>query len=147
MQTFLPSSNFKECAEILDDRRLNKQIIEALTIYNTIVENRKAWSNHPIVKMWKDYPEALAMYYNQCLCQWKGFREKNHKYQILEINFSKLVMPFWLGDERLHSSHRANLLRKDFTYYNKYGWKENLIDYENIPYYWVGIGYGKISKN
>lgn len=143
MQTFLPVQNFRECAEILDDRRLNKQIIEALTIYKTITENRKAWSNHPIVKMWRDYPEALILYYNECLFEWKNVRGRNHKYEEINIDRSKTIFPLWLGDERLHSSHRANLLRKDFIFYSRYGWKENSMDYEKIPYCWVGIDYEK----
>ena len=33
--------------------------------------------------------------------------------------------PYWLGKEEFHSSHRANLLRKDYEFYSKYKWKEN----------------------
>ena len=29
MQTFLPYADFVECARVLDDKRLNKQIVEA----------------------------------------------------------------------------------------------------------------------
>ena len=69
MQTFLPSSSFEESAKWLDDRRLNKQILEARTIYEIIINNKTsgAWVNHPIVKMWRNYPETLSLYYNACL--------------------------------------------------------------------------------
>ena len=40
--------------------------------------------------------------------------------------------PYWLGKESFHSSHRANLLRKDYEYYSKFGWKEN----PELPYVW-----------
>ena len=47
--------------------------------------------------------------------------------------------PTWLGDNRVHSSHRANLLRKDPEHYNKYKWTED----PSIPYYWAGFGKGE----
>jgi hypothetical protein len=46
---------------------------------------------------------------------------------------SMIKFPHWLGNERFHSSHRANLLRKDSEYYSKHGWTENPED----PYVWM----------
>ena len=43
-----------------------------------------------------------------------------------------IVDPDWLGNERFHSSHRANLLRKDSEYYSKQGWSEDSTN----PYAW-----------
>lgn len=40
--------------------------------------------------------------------------------------------PPWLGDERVHSSHRANLLRKKYAHYSQFGWKETPVK----GYYW-----------
>jgi|TARA_R110000751_G_scaffold31335_8_gene79912 hypothetical protein len=37
---------------------------------------------------------------------------------------TRKVKPPWWGYEPLHSSHRANLLRKDPEYYGKFGWTE-----------------------
>jgi hypothetical protein len=34
-------------------------------------------------------------------------------------------MPHWLGKDLFHSSHRANLLRKDSGFYSKFNWNEN----------------------
>jgi len=146
MQTFLPSSSFEESAKWLDDRRLNKQILEARTIYEIIINNKAsgAWVNHPITKMWRDYPEALSLYYNACLSQWKHVRCRNHKYRMIPIYKSSVILPSWLGDERLHSSHRANLLRKDYKFYSRYGWDENSMEYWRFPYWWgEEYGYGK----
>ena len=44
-----------------------------------------------------------------------------------------IKMPPWLGDDRVHASHRSNLLRKDFNYYSKYNWKEPI----DMEYYWA----------
>ncbi len=48
------------------------------------------------------------------------------------INDGMVHLPHWLGKEEFHSSHRANLLRKDYEYYSKFGWKEDL----GNPYVW-----------
>jgi hypothetical protein len=45
----------------------------------------------------------------------------------------EFVLPHWLGMEEFHSSHRANLLRKDSEYYSKHGWIED----PNDPYVWM----------
>jgi hypothetical protein len=48
-----------------------------------------------------------------------------------------------LGNEEFHSSHRANLLRKDFECYTKQGWTDNPDD----PYVWMdgnGLWYKQI---
>ena len=50
-----------------------------------------------------------------------------------EINTDKYEYPPWLGNEAFHSSHRANLLRKDYQYYSQFEWSENP---EN-PYVWL----------
>ena len=49
-----------------------------------------------------------------------------------EIDVWRIKMPWWLGFEPLHSSHRANLLRKDPEYYSKHNWTEDPAD----PYVW-----------
>jgi hypothetical protein len=45
---------------------------------------------------------------------------------------SDLVLPPWWGDERLHASHRSNLLRKDPAHYGRFGWAEP----PDLPYFW-----------
>jgi hypothetical protein len=40
--------------------------------------------------------------------------------------------PPWLGDERLHASHRSNLLRKDPEHYGQFEWTEP----DDLPYWW-----------
>jgi hypothetical protein len=48
-------------------------------------------------------------------------------------------MPEWMGDDKIHKSHRLNLLRKDFQFYSQI-WPEEAMYYvneiENYPYYW-----------
>ena len=53
MQTFLPFNSPAKCAEVLDNKRLNKQILECYQILKVISTNGKAWRNHPAVLMWE----------------------------------------------------------------------------------------------
>ena len=133
MQTFLPYSDYDRSAQVLDNRRLGKQRSEALTILR-IIDNRtekRGWRTHPAVLMWKGYAEALKLYMNVCIKEWaaRGFE---NRIPLERINHKRLVLPWWLGREELHSSHRANLLRKDPNFYGKYGWNED----SKMKYWW-----------
>jgi hypothetical protein len=137
MQTFLPYKDFRKSLESLDDKRLGKQRVETSQILNVILGRPKkdgtpykGWLNHPCSVMWRGYENALKEYLNVSIDVWKA-RGKNNTMQKEAIE-GKLEMPWWLGKEELHSSHRANLLRKDPEYYKQHNWEENPED----PYVW-----------
>jgi hypothetical protein len=129
MQTFLPYSDFYKSAQCLDYRRLGKQRVECKQILNALNRKSGGWVNHPAVLMWKGYEDALRMYMWECIEEWKRRGYKNTMKIDAPIS---CIPPSWLGDERLHSSHRSNLLRKDFEYYKQFNWDEP----DNLPYYW-----------
>ncbi|MEM4625371.1 MAG: pyrimidine dimer DNA glycosylase/endonuclease V [Candidatus Pacearchaeota archaeon] len=132
MQTFLPYPDIEKSVRCLDSRRLGKQRIEAYQILNILLKRTKsnAWKNHPTVKMWEGYENALKLYLNMCIKEWirRGYRN-NMK---LEEIKGRVLFPKWFGNEEFHSSHRSNLLRKDKKYYSKFGWEEE----DNLPYTW-----------
>jgi len=139
MQTFLPYPSFSQSAKCLDSRRLNKQIQECVQILNTLEnKNQSGWRNHPAVLQWQGYEEALKTYLNCCIDEWLTRKKKNgeritsntNKYQ--KINHKNFKLPWWLGKYSYHSSHRSNLLRKDFNWYKQFNWFDNP---EN-PYWW-----------
>jgi len=131
MQTFLPYPNFRQSLEILDRRRLGKQRLEAFQILQVLENKIKVvWSTHPCIRMWKGYEEALKLYLNFSIEEWIRRGYKNNMEMALVS--STITTPHWLGDWRLHASHRANLLRKNPEYYGKFGWKED----PNAPYWW-----------
>lgn len=132
MQTFLPYPNFKQSAEVLDRQRLGKQRVEAFQILNILLGRTltKGWRNHPAVKMWMGYANALKLYFNECVIEWKRRGYKNN--MKLEIIEGEVEMPKWFGEEKFHSSHRSNLLRKQKDFYSKFNWKEQ----DNLPYIW-----------
>jgi hypothetical protein len=131
MQTFLPYASFEESAKCLDYKRLGKQRVESRQILNAIDGKTVGWRNHPASIMWRKYRSALIEYSNVMITEWINRGYKNSM-QILQVDTSILIYPKWLGDERFHSSHRSNLLRKDFEYYSAFGWKED----NSIPYFW-----------
>lgn len=122
MQTFLPYPNFVESAKCLDYRRLGKQRVEVKQILNAL-KNGGGWSNHPAVKMWQGFELTLAKYGNVMIIEWekRGYKNTMEFFPCHD----NCPLPPWLGDEKFHSSHRANLLRKDPDFYGKYGWKES----------------------
>ena len=134
MQTFLPYADFKKSAECLDYKRLGKQRVEALQIYIMVSGQRTegGWINHPATNMWRGYPDALGLYLNACIDEWirRGYSNSIEKIKI--DNNKEVMMPPWLGDERVHASHRSNLLRKDAYYYEQFNWAEG----PGLPYFW-----------
>jgi len=139
MQIFLPYSDFKESLKVLDNKRLGKQRVETYQIISAITRRPKldgtpykGWLNHPCTIMWKEYVPALKMYLNCSIGEWivRGFKNT----MIMEdVDQDQVVLPPWIGNEVFHSSHRANLLKKEPEFYNQYGWIEDPSD----PYVWL----------
>jgi hypothetical protein len=98
----------------------------------------KAWSNHPVVKMWLGYEVALAHYAYAICDEWigRGYKDtcKEKIKAIVNEKYSKieLVLPTWIGKKRFHDSHNSNLLRKKSDWYaDKF---EKMLD--DLPYVW-----------
>ena len=117
MQTFLPYPNLKKSLKVLDSRRLGKQRVETFQILNILLErtDKKGWKNHPSVKMWKGYENALKLYFNKSVKLWISKGHKNTM-KFEQIN-GKIILPKWFGDKMFHDSHKSNLLRKDKDHY------------------------------
>jgi len=152
VQTFLPYPSFQESAEVLDRQRLGKQRVEALTIVRILVDGMMGWANHPAVRMWRNYEEALVIYGLAICEEWvsRGYRDMLQDqflkyYDIVEDHYSpEVLMPWWLGIDAFHRSHRAALLAKEPKWYSKFGWEEEpAIDYwwptDHDPYDWAPL--------
>ena len=132
MQTFLPYSDFEKSLTSLDRARLGKQRVETFQIINTIENNKKAWSNHPAVVMWRNHIPALKHYYNVSLAVWERRGYNNVKLKQMQI-FDIVVYPEWIGLEEFHLSHQSNLIRKKPEHYRPL-FGEDVPD--DLPYYW-----------
>ena len=133
MQTFMPYPDIVKSVRCLDYKRLGKQRVEAMQTYNQITKGKGGYPHHPVNKMWKDNPSALAYYHNVCIDEWIKRGYNNTMEMITDISaLDPIRLPDWIGDNRVHASHRSNLLRKDQEFYGQYDWSEP----NNLPYYW-----------
>ena len=121
MQTFLPYPDFVASAQALDYRRLGKQRVECNQLLDAI-RYGGGWRNHPAARMWRHYPNALTLYRNIVIQEWRR-RGYVNSLPYLPISFP-VVYPWWFGDPAFHASHRSNLLRKDPAYYSQFNWLE-----------------------
>jgi hypothetical protein len=138
MQTFLPYADFQKSAKVLDYRRLNKQGVEAYQILRSLLGESTGWTNHPAVKMWRGYEDALLEYALIMRNEWIG---RNYRDSLLtklmelmikyNLNISSPKYPKFLGNEEFHRSHRSNLTRKLPAHYSQF-WDEP----DNLPYIW-----------
>jgi hypothetical protein len=147
MQTFLPYADFERSARALDPRRLGKQRVEGLQVMRGLTVADYGWRHHPAVKMWRGRLEALGRYTLTCCEVWveAGFGDTVASTVTTELlaagvpevrSQSELAvvgaLPWWLGDEAFHRSHRSALLRKDPTYYRaSFGGVP-----DDLPYVW-----------
>lgn len=147
MQTFLPYPDFEATAAVLDDRRLGKQRVEALQILRALTREVYGWKRHPAVLMWAGYEEALGVYGREMCKEWvRRGRPDTVAATIaadldaaglsLRVDQAQLAaiqgLPPWLGDERLHSSHRSALVRKDPDRYRPLFPEAD----PDLPYFW-----------
>lgn len=120
VNTFLPYSDFKKIAKILDNKRLGKQRVEAKQILTILLGNAKsnAWKNHPVVLMWKGHENALKYYYNTMIDEWiaRGFVNTMQKFPLRH----PINIPWFVKCKPVILSHRASLLRKNHAHYSKY---------------------------
>jgi hypothetical protein len=154
MQTFLPSTNFAWAAQMLDSKRLNKQILEGYQILNVLSGQSPTggWRNHPAVLMWKNHEGSLLTYLTYMIKEAKNRGIKTDKNEENINNLVKRVghtwnykAPKWFFDDlsamRIVTTHRANLFNKDPMYYAKFQYAT--ISPYNTPccstckYYWV----------
>lgn len=148
MQTFLPYPDLAESAGVLDDLRLGNQCYrECVTLI------RGGWRHHPASLMWSGYEHALARYGYALAREMSRRRRPDgsrrfrvevcrrwQEFWIEQINAHRYCdQPPWLGDERLHSSHRACLLFKLPQWYSLFDWKERPTGPDDMgrwPYFW-----------
>lgn len=135
MNTFLPYRSFEESAKVLDNKRLGKQRVEVLQLLKAILDpDAKGWKNHPCSVMWRNNEVGLIRYGVAICDEWRtrGFNDTCREKILAWQPLARGGDPSWLGDEALHASHRANLLRKDPTWYGQFGW----IDDPDLEYVW-----------
>ena len=158
MQTFLPFPAKRDSLDALDNKRLNKQILETYQILNILTGNSKsnAWRNHPAVLMWEGAESELYRYGMTAifLANTRGIKTTKNKENIEKLVDSTKASvwqdnePIWAKTptilKRVNATHKANLYRKDPIYYAEFA--NILNDPYNKPccdkclYYWPTHG-------
>lgn len=136
VNTFLPYSDFRKTARVLDYRRLGKQRLEARQIVNALEGKSKGWAKHPAALMWKGYVPLLKLYYNIIVGEWisRGYKNTMELYDVHSEDQTEYPAPWWLGWKPFHYSHRAALIHKDPEFY----WDKMRVpmDYLSYGYLW-----------
>ena len=150
MQTFLPYPDFTASAAALDSKRLGKQRVEALQVLRAVTRVTYGWKRHPAVRMWVGYAEGVAAYGMATCLEWVARGGADTVAGTIGVDLAEAglpsvprtqhelarayALPDWIGDERVHRSHQAALVRKDPAYY---GGMFPDVDPE-LPYFWPG---------
>ncbi|GAA3440632.1 MSMEG_6728 family protein [Planomonospora venezuelensis] len=148
MQTFLPYPDFAATARVLDPLRLGKQRVETMQILRALTVPGYGWRNHPAVRMWTGYEEALVRYGLEVCGHWCSTgradtcaetmaRELAERCGVAAPRAQPLLeaageLPPWLGDPAFHLSHRSSLLRKLPDHYRPVFGDEP----DDLPYVW-----------
>lgn len=133
MQVFLPENTFAKSAQVLDTKRLVKQLLEGRQIMNVLAgeQNGNGWKNHPAVRMFEGYENALYAYLRAIRNEMesRGYKwEKN--WEVIEDLYNRHFQnelqgyPFWMLDSemwnRIMITHRGRLWEKDPIHYAEY---------------------------
>jgi len=148
MQTFLPWQGFTESARVLDTRRLGKQRVETIQLLRALTVPGYGWRHHPAAAMWAGYEEALVRYGLDVCSVWCAIGNADTCAVTLMADLAGTIgqtsvrtqdelaaadeLPPWLGEQALHRSHQAALVRKDPEHYRRYF--PDVPD--DLPYVW-----------
>jgi len=154
MQTFLPYKDFDKSAHVLDSKRLNKQVLEGYQILKVLnnPDPHAGWRNHPAVKMWRGFENALFDYILAMVreADRRGIKTDKNKDNLLQLRVATIKnwgsgIPTWYNNKeimaKVTTTHKANLYRKDPEFY--FDFKTAVISKDNEPccescqYYWV----------
>lgn len=129
VNTFLPYADFIRSLARLDNKRIQKQSIEAFQIWMILTqpEIKTGFKNHPAVRMWKNYTNALRYYILLAVAETsrritktgKNYKIKkmaqniqNYNLSMTSVEIQNIVYPWWFGNEKFHGAQRSMLYRK-----------------------------------
>ena len=154
MQTFLPYKSYSKSAKALDNKRLNKQILEGYQILKVLSNNdpKAAWRNHPAVKMWRGHENSLWDYVMSMVteAEMRGIKVINNLANLVALKGEHgsawgTTPPVWQGSRKIMAkvttTHKANLYRKDpvyyFDFYPAVSSEDNTPCCDKCQYFWV----------
>jgi hypothetical protein len=154
MQTFLPYSDYEASAQTLDNKRLNKQILEGYQILKVLsgASPSGAWRNHPAVLMWERSERELRRYIGHMIyeAEWRGIKTDKNKSNLNQLEAEHGhkwgdEIPFWMESDVtlmcIITTHKVNLFKKDPLYYAEFQSEltspYNVTCCDKCQYYWA----------
>lgn len=154
MQTFLPYKDFVKVAKVLDNKRLNKQILECYQVLNVLSNPSPTagWRNHPAVVMWRGKEFALYNYVQEMILEAssRGIKTDKNSDNIRRLRHTHgqswgMGNPKWMDNKsvmkKITTTHKANLFKKQPEAYPDFisalSNKNNTPCCEKCQYYWV----------
>lgn len=114
MQIFIVGTPL-ETATALDNRRLNKQIIECQQILDALSGEKKGWRNHPCVLQYRGYEKWLEIYKDILMSYKKGEFGKAILFNMYVDNYR----PDWHTQE-YYNQMKRRLYTKDSEHYKQW---------------------------
>jgi len=154
MQTFLPYKDYERVAEVLDSKRLNKQILECYQVLNVLSNPSPTagWRNHPAVKMWRGHEFGLYNYVQVMIIEadQRGIKTDKNSENIYNLRHKYgslwgMGNPSWMSNKkimkRVTTTHKANLFKKEPESYPQFikalQSKNNKPCCDRCQYFWV----------
>jgi hypothetical protein len=122
-------------------KKINKKILKEKG-YRILLGG---FSNHPIVKMWVGYTDALKLYINASIKEWlsRGYKNTMKIYTFNDrLKYLMIRPPWWFESKKFHNNHKLSLLLKERDrkekpfYWNNKNFTENYSD-GDFEYIWV----------
>lgn len=113
MNVFIPYENSSLTAHTLDNKRLNKQIIECYQMLSALRGESKAWLNHPATQMYKGFEYWLEWYAE--VLKFEQLKRKGNNTNVFSL--VEPERPYFIGWSDLHKAHQARLFQKSNVMY------------------------------
>jgi len=153
MQVFLPEQRYKSCAQVLDGKRLVKQLLEGRQILSALAEETKGWRNHPATLMFAGAEVELFVYLHHIRLEMshREYKWQNNwdvitdtykrNFHGKEMRSPDYLKPGHPENHRLMTTHRGRLYEKAPELYPQYEYESHIyMDYVCCPgkctYYW-----------
>jgi hypothetical protein len=150
MQIWLPEPNFAKSVHVLDTSLLWRQRHDVIKVIETLTgtSSTMTYRNHPLVSMWRGCEYTLAMYGMAACLEWRdrGNTDEMTK-KFTEFMHDALVsgalpveghsgVPWWLGQQGYHDSHKAALVKRDSAYYGLLWPRVDMKLWRDMPVVW-----------
>lgn len=151
MQIWLPDPNFALSMHVLDGPLLWRQRHDVIKLLETLTSTSATmtYRHHPLVDMWRGCEYTLAMYGMAACHEWRDRGNTDDMTtKFTDFMHDALVsgrlplqghngVPWWLGQQGYHDSHKAALVTRDDRLYAPLWPSLNMRLWRGMPPVWM----------